>query len=77
MTGKRGGECHGSEYKYCRNECIPISYRIFTFWWENTFITPLLMISLCYVTNKHHKPLLETINTHALCSEVHNTARFQ
>ena len=28
---------------------IPISYRIFIFLWENTFITPLLMASLCCV----------------------------
>ena len=32
MTGKKGGgECHGSEYKYCRNEYIPSSYGILHF----------------------------------------------
>ena len=51
MTGKRGGECHRSEYEYCGNEYIPISYGIFAVWQENTFITPLLMTSLHYVTN--------------------------
>ena len=34
MTGKRGGECHGSENEYHRNEYIPISYGIFAFWQE-------------------------------------------
>ena len=51
MTGKRGGECCRSEYEYRRNEYIPISYGIFTFWQENTFITLLLMMSLHYITN--------------------------
>ena len=49
MTGKRGGECHRGEYEYCGNGNSPISYGIFIFLWENTFITPLLMISLCYI----------------------------
>ena len=52
----------------------------FAFWQENTFITPLLMMSLCYITNDvimTSKTLLKTINKHALDSEVHNTARFQ
>ena len=56
MIGIRGEECHGSEYKYCRNEYIPSSYEIFAFWWENKFITPLLMTSLCYVTNNIINP---------------------
>ena len=77
MTGKRGGECCGSEYKYCRNEYIPSSYGIFIFWWENTFITPLLMMSLCYITNNVINPCSKTINKCTLGSEVHNTARFQ
>ena len=51
ITRKRGEECHGSEYEYHRNEYIPICYGVFAFWWENTFITPLLMMSLCYATN--------------------------
>ena len=33
--------CHGGEYEYCGNRCISISYGIFMFLWENTFITPL------------------------------------
>ena len=31
MTGKRGGECHGGEYKYCGNGYISVSCRIFMF----------------------------------------------
>ena len=49
MTGKGGGECHGGEYEYCGNRYISISYGIFMFFWENTFITPLLMMTLHYV----------------------------
>ena len=48
--------CRGSEYKCHGNEYIPVSYGIFTFWWENTFITPLLMTSLGYVTNNIINP---------------------
>ena len=66
--------CCGSEYKYCRNEYIPSSYGIFTFWWENTFTTPLLMMSLCYITNNIINPCSKL---HALGSEVYNTPRFQ
>ena len=32
MTGKRGGECHRGEYKYCGNGYISVSYRIFMFY---------------------------------------------
>ena len=56
MTQERGRECYGSEYKYRGNEYIPSSYGIFTFWQENTFITPLLMMTLCYVTNNIINP---------------------
>ena len=31
---EKGGECHRSEYEYCGNEYIPISYGIFAFWQE-------------------------------------------
>ena len=51
MAGKRVGECHRGEYNYCGNGCIPISYGIFVFLQENTFITPLLMMSLHCITN--------------------------
>ena len=34
-----------------RNGYIPISYEIFIFLWENTFITPLLMMSLHCIIN--------------------------
>ena len=51
MTGKRGGECHRGECEYCGNGYIPISYGIFIFFQENTFITPLLMASLCCIIN--------------------------
>ena len=80
MTGKGGGECYRGEYEYCRNGYIPISCGIFIFLWENTFITPLLMMSLHCVTNDvivMSETLLKTINKHAIDSEVHNTARFQ
>ena len=49
MTGKRGGECHEGEYEYCGNRYTSISYRIFMFFGENTFITPLLRASLHYI----------------------------
>ena len=29
---------------------------IFMFWWENTFITQFLMMSLCYITNDIIEP---------------------
>ena len=51
--------CCKSEYKYCKNECIPVSYGIFTFWQENTFITPLLMMSLHCITNNIINPCLK------------------
>ena len=51
MTGKMGGEYHRGEYEYHGNGYIPISYGIFVFLQENTFITPLLMMSLCCITN--------------------------
>ena len=51
--------CCRSEYKYHGNEYIPASYRIFTFWQENTFITLLLMMSLHYVTNDIINPCLK------------------
>ena len=41
--------CHEGEYNYCGNGYISISYGIFTFLQDNTFITPLLMMSLCCV----------------------------
>ena len=71
---------HSGEYEYCRNRYISISYGIFMFLWENTFITPLSMVLLCYIIDDvivMSKTLLKTINKHAINSEVHNTARFQ
>ena len=41
--------CHRGEYEYCRNRYTSISYGIFMFLQENTFITPLSMVSLCYI----------------------------
>ena len=46
-----GYMCHGGEYEYCGNRYISISCGIFMFLWENTFITPLLMASLHYITS--------------------------
>ena len=72
--------CHRGEYEYCGNGYIAISYRIFIFLQENTFITPLLMVSLCCIIDDiivMSYTLLETINKHVIDSEVHNTARFQ
>ena len=54
--------CHGGEYKYCGNRYISISYGIFMFLQENTFITPLLIVSLhCVIDDVigHHKPCLK------------------
>ena len=46
---EKGGECHRGEYEYCGNRYTSISYGIFMFLWENTFITPLLIASLHYI----------------------------
>ena len=55
----------------------PFPIGIFIFWHENTFITQLLMMSLCYITNDIIDPLSNSINKCVLDSEVHNTARSQ
>ena len=46
MTGKRGGDVTEVNMNIAGMGTFLISYRIFIFLQENTFITPLLMASL-------------------------------
>ena len=51
MTGKGGENVTEVNMNIMGMSTFLFPMEFFAFWQENTFITPLLMMSLCYITN--------------------------